>query len=126
MHHRYCRGQAFFVKKEEAVKHSVDSRIMIDAAFFRRMNPNYTRPKVDGSSSAIHYYEMFGDGITSTETSERVHAADLNRDELDVSSLLYCCPTVHGFSFKDKLWCKAYMQRVGHRTNDTYSGVRRC
>ena len=29
----------------EPVKVSVDSRVMLDAAFFRKMNPNYTGPQ---------------------------------------------------------------------------------
>ena len=44
-HHRYCRGKAFYIKNGEAVTVSVDSRVMLDAAFFRKINPNYTRPR---------------------------------------------------------------------------------
>jgi hypothetical protein len=60
MHHRHCCGSAFFINKNEVVKVSVDSRVMLDAAFFREMNPNYARPKVDGSSSAIGSINLLG------------------------------------------------------------------
>lgn len=29
------------------IKQNVDSRIMLDAAFFRHMNPNYGQPKIE-------------------------------------------------------------------------------
>ena len=46
VHHRHCQGKAFYMKDGEAVTVSVDSRIMLDAAFFRKMNPNYVRPQL--------------------------------------------------------------------------------
>jgi hypothetical protein len=49
--HRYCEGQAFFVKEKEKVKRSVSSRVMLGAAFFRQMNPNYAQPKIEQSQS---------------------------------------------------------------------------
>lgn len=32
-YHRHCRGIAFYIKNREVIKLSVDSRIMLDAAF---------------------------------------------------------------------------------------------
>ncbi|ERF75562.1 hypothetical protein EPUS_08974 [Endocarpon pusillum Z07020] len=77
---------------------------MIDASFFREMNPNYARPKVDGSSSAIGCIDFFGGSSTSTDSTEKVRYADLEANELELTDLLVCCPTVPGFSFTDKLW----------------------
>jgi hypothetical protein len=108
MHHRHCCGNAFFIDKDKLVKASVDSRVMIDAAFFREMNPNYARPKVDGSSSAINNIDLFGGSSTSTESTEKVRCADLEANKLELADLLFCCPTVPGFSFTDKLWRKNF------------------
>ena len=44
-YYRYCRGTAFYMKDGEAVTVSIDSRVMLDTAFFRKMNPNYIRPQ---------------------------------------------------------------------------------
>lgn len=45
-HHRYCNGSAFYVRDGQQVEVRIDSRIMVDAAYFRKMNPNYFRPTV--------------------------------------------------------------------------------
>ena len=42
-HHRCCNGSAFYVRDGEQVEVCIDSRIMVDAAYFRKMNPNYFR-----------------------------------------------------------------------------------
>ena len=36
--------KAFYMREGEAITVSVDSRVMLNAALFRKMNPNYTRP----------------------------------------------------------------------------------
>ena len=46
-YHRHCRGTAFYIKDREVIRVSVNSRIMLDAAFFRKMNPSYPRPQPD-------------------------------------------------------------------------------
>ncbi|KAK9342182.1 hypothetical protein V1522DRAFT_440648 [Lipomyces starkeyi] len=46
-HHCHCKGKAFVVQDDVKVKRNIDSRVMIDAAFFRRMKPNYQQPKID-------------------------------------------------------------------------------
>ena len=45
-HHRYCNGSAFYVRDGQQVEVRIDGRIMVDAAYFRKMNPNYFRPTV--------------------------------------------------------------------------------
>ena len=96
MHHRHCRGNVFFVNRYQAVKLSIDSRVIINAAFFREINPDYVRPKVDGSSSAISNIDLFDCSSTSTESTEQVRRADLAQKEVDPADLLFCCPTVPG------------------------------
>lgn len=114
MHHRHYRGSAFFINQNKMVKVLVDSRVILDAAFFREMNPNYARPKVDGSSSAISFFDLF----CGSSTTEKVRCADLESNELELADLLFCCPTVPGFSFADKLWRKNFRGRaLNHGTN---------
>jgi hypothetical protein len=40
-HHCYCNGKAFYKHDGELVEVRIDGRIMVDAAFFQKMNPNY-------------------------------------------------------------------------------------
>ena len=44
-YYRYCRGTAFYIKEGNTITVSVDSRVMLDAAFFRKINLNYIRPQ---------------------------------------------------------------------------------
>jgi hypothetical protein len=41
-----CNGKAFYIREGEPVQVRIDGRIMVDAAFFRKVNPNYFRPTV--------------------------------------------------------------------------------
>ena len=43
-HHVQYRGNAFYIEKGDYVEVPVDSRIMVDVAYFRKVNPNYARP----------------------------------------------------------------------------------
>jgi hypothetical protein len=100
--HRHCQGEAFFMDEGEVVKVSVDSRIMIDAAFFWKMKPNYIRPHtnlVDPESKSpawARFNKMLkGQG--------RVKSNGIEPKEMKENDLLICSPTVLGFSFGDKL-----------------------
>jgi hypothetical protein len=111
-YHRHYYSNAFLINKDKLVKVSVDSRVMINASFFREMNPNYVRLKVDGSSLIIGYIDFFSGLSTSTESIEKVRYADLEVNELELADLLFCCLTVPGFSFTDKLWCKNFREGI--------------
>ena len=45
-YHRYYHGTAFFIKDNAPFQVSVNSRVIIDAIFFRKINPKYARPCV--------------------------------------------------------------------------------
>lgn len=45
VHHRQYRGDAFYMRKEQSIKVSVNSRVMIDAVYFQEINPNYTKSR---------------------------------------------------------------------------------
>lgn len=92
------------------VQKSINSRVMIDAAFFQEINPNSSsRPRVTvpadmewvwGSSGEWHLSSEFSSG----PPSRQVKSIGIEPVELKEDELLICCPTVPGFSFGDKLW----------------------
>ena len=75
-HHHQCRGDAFFMLEDRPFQMSIDSRIMVDAAFFRKMNPNYSRPriiepaKLDLANGAYHF---LGGEDNSTKEVDKNH-----------------------------------------------------
>ncbi|XTI91278.1 hypothetical protein V2W45_1459734 [Cenococcum geophilum] len=101
-HHRYCNGSAFYVRDGQQVEVRIDSRIMVDAAYFRKMNPNYFRPTVLDLDHRFDFSASWDplDHESSDEASSSVVGQAETTDEL----LLICCPTVLGFSLKDKMW----------------------
>ncbi|KAF8847418.1 hypothetical protein BDZ45DRAFT_754927 [Acephala macrosclerotiorum] len=42
--HRQYKGRAFQMKKGKPIEISINGRIMVDAAMFQEVNPNYVRP----------------------------------------------------------------------------------
>lgn len=77
--------------------------LTMKCSFFREMNPNYARLKMDGSSSAIGCIDFFNGSSISTENTEKVRYADLKTNELELADLLFYCLIVSDFSFTDKL-----------------------
>lgn len=87
----------------------IDGRIMVDAAFFREMNPNYSRPKMDTAGEIradplqqmVHPFE--GTVTTWISPHDQITRTSLDPSAMTKDELLACCPTVLAFSFKDKL-----------------------
>lgn len=129
-HHRHCNGKAFYMRDRKQVEVRIDGRIMVDAACFRKMNPNYFRPTVidlDHGFDLSVYLEPFCDASSdeaSSEASSDDTSSEASSDDASIATsfdlegstveqaemtdeyLLICCPTVPGFSLKDKLWGK--------------------
>lgn len=106
-HHRHCRGTAFYMKDGEVITVSVDSRVILDAAFFRKMNPNYTRPQpielIKKKTDSDGWAEMFSE--SSNEGSfDRIKGNGVEPTDIEEKDLLICCPTVPGFGLEHKLW----------------------
>ncbi|KAL5322937.1 hypothetical protein ACEPPN_010917 [Leptodophora sp. 'Broadleaf-Isolate-01'] len=81
---------------------SVDSRVMVDADFFWKMNPNYSRPRADLAGNRIRN----ASGGTPLPLPRPVQSEDVEPAELREDDLLIYCPTVLGFSFGEKLWAE--------------------
>ncbi len=92
-YHVHYRGNAFYIEKGEYVEVPVDSRIMVDMAYFRKINPNYTRPHIDDlarpSSSNISYIFLF-----SNTEAEEVKTNGLNTTTMSEGDLMICSQTV--------------------------------
>ncbi|ORY10820.1 hypothetical protein BCR34DRAFT_588363 [Clohesyomyces aquaticus] len=89
--------------KGKPVGVSVDSWIMIDAAFFWKMNLNYSRLKANDEDDAC-LTSLLSLLYPSQPQPERVRSTGLELADLTEDDLLICCPMVPGFSFSDKLW----------------------
>jgi hypothetical protein len=107
-HHRYCCGKAFFMYEGDAILFPVNSRIMIDAAFFRKQNPNYSRPHITKSVDWAPDWDGFYNLCDlQSEPDDQVQSNGKRPEELKENELLTCCPTVLGFSLSDKIWGKS-------------------
>lgn len=102
-YHRYGRGAVFYMKEREVIKISVDSRIMLDTAFFRKMNPNYIRSQFDELvKKKVDDNDYFENFLESFKDQVKDNGVELTRIEED--DLLICYLIVPGFSLGDKLW----------------------
>jgi hypothetical protein len=117
-HHCHCQGEAFLMHRGEPAKFSIDSRIMIDADFFWKMNPNYSRPRTDlagtrpGNSLSVVYIGGPPPQPPGSPPRDHVKSNDVELDDLTEDDFLVCCPTVLGFSFGDKLWGTSFCSYV--------------
>ncbi|KAI0752423.1 P-loop containing nucleoside triphosphate hydrolase protein [Daedaleopsis nitida] len=106
MHHVAYRGLAFRYKETTHIKHSVNSRIMIDRKTFADTVPNYpTLPRV--------MKNLAGQDIDRHARRARqanAHSEDIR--ELTEDELLLTPPIVYGFSFADKHWLEFIVEHV--------------
>ncbi|KAI9750422.1 MAG: hypothetical protein M4579_006477 [Chaenotheca gracillima] len=99
-------GKAFFMRRGHLVEVFVGGRIMVDAKYFRRINPDYQRSRIyDSGQISVHSYEssaVFGvqEQIPQLRNTGKI-PVDLEEDDM-----LICSPTVLGFSFGQKLWAE--------------------
>jgi hypothetical protein len=130
-HHRHCRGDAFFIQDDRPFQAFVDCRIMVDAAFFHKINPNYSRPRIiepvkQESIDLDHFF--WGTKDDSKTKQDEVTSNGLEPAELKENELVICCPTVPGFSFGDKLWCNIvpFPLDTSYETDLVRSGICCC
>lgn len=96
------------MKEREPIKVSVDSRIILDAAFFMKMNPNYTRPQPDelvkSKTDNDGFFEIFSEP-SSERGLDQIKDNGVEPTKIEEKDLLICCPTIPGFGLGDKMWC---------------------
>lgn len=98
-------GRAFYVEKGQVVEMFIKSRVVIDAAYFREENPNYTRPSIKESNGCRQTGWVIL-GLDEIDEEEPSPAKGDGRHLLEVKGddLLICSPTVPGFSLGDSRW----------------------
>jgi hypothetical protein len=110
--HLQYSGTAFQVVKGAPVAASISSRIIVDAAQFRKINPNYARPSLikaansrwqDSNTVDLNWFD---DGPPPPPRADQAKVNDVDIDMHDEDNLIICSPTVLGYSLNDKLWCK--------------------
>lgn len=107
IHYRQYRGNAFFLERGEVTEIYANSRIMVDAAFFRENSPNYLRPRING----LEEKKALSDGWFAYSIPEpQVKSREL--PELTDGDLLLCSPTVRGWSFGNKQWSESSSCRL--------------
>ncbi|KAL5363223.1 hypothetical protein BJX96DRAFT_177882 [Aspergillus floccosus] len=79
-HHRQYQGHMFVPKDDELIQVHADGRVMIDAASFRRINPNYPRFQDRRPVKLGPYY-------TVLETVDRITGNCVNPDEMEEEDL---------------------------------------
>lgn len=98
--HRQYKGRAFQMKKGKPIEISINGRIMVDAAMFQEVNPNYVRPSIFKSTEGTNPWEIFNDA--QPDESALKKGIDLNN--LSDEDLLLCSPTVLGFTLEEQVW----------------------
>ncbi|KAJ6122759.1 hypothetical protein N7512_005224, partial [Penicillium capsulatum] len=106
-HIQHCNGSAFFMKNGKPIKLKINSLVGVDTAFFRKMQPNYSRPRLhdiwakDGIS--VVDLDIFFRNDREQE-KEKMQEGSVDAYKMGESDLLICCPTVCCFSFKEKMF----------------------
>jgi hypothetical protein len=85
----------------ELIPINVKSRITINAAFFHQNNPGYKKPSIDKPKQSDYFFFF-----KTAEQPGKVEIKGLDPAELDEEGMLICSPTVLGFSYADKMWCR--------------------
>ncbi len=78
---------------------------MVDAAFFRKINPNYSRPRItEAADMEWNDFSLLMFDESKSEPDHQVQSNGKGPADMKENDLLICSPTVYGFSFNDKIW----------------------
>ncbi|KAI0767681.1 hypothetical protein C8Q74DRAFT_1370418 [Fomes fomentarius] len=129
IHHKQYHGPATYSLSgiggsKKAIKYNINSRIMIDRASFRRLNPNYEMPAV---KSEMPNYQLGPDQYgnypptpppipynpnSAVPTFQTRSKIPRETNELTEDELLLTSPIVYGFSLADKTWLEFNIEHV--------------
>ncbi len=101
-HHCHCHSRAFFIKEGKPVRVPVDSRVLINAAFFEEINPNNSRPRVN-EPGQMPWAPLVSSASSNGPSRRQVKSISIEPADLQEDELLICCPTVPGLSLGNKL-----------------------
>jgi hypothetical protein len=97
-------GKAFYIEKEKVVEIFINSRVVVDAAYFREENPNYARPSIKESDEGSGWIYIDLDDVSEKSSSSSAKANGMDPSEVKGDDLLICSPTVPGFSLGNRRW----------------------
>jgi hypothetical protein len=102
------KGKAFYIERGRVVEIFVESRVVVDAAYFREENPNYTRPSIKESNRGPPPPPSSWTFIDLDEIDEEgpspAKGNGMDPSEVKGDDLLICSPTVPGFSLGNSRW----------------------
>jgi hypothetical protein len=78
---------------------------MVDAAIFRKTNPNYPRLEIKKPDTVDFFLELVKQGGSES----RIRGKDIDFSAMKEEDLAICSPTVLGFSLNEKI-CGEYYQ----------------
>jgi hypothetical protein len=87
------------VAGENYVEIPMDSRIMIDISYFRKVDPNYARPAINELARTGRSRSDF---IFPDDNSDKVKSNGFDPTSLSKDDLMICSQTVYGWSFGNK------------------------
>ena len=79
--------------------------MMVDVTFFRKMNPNYSRPKIDANGDLrpdppYEAYDLFDSTSTTVVSAhDQVTGTEIQLSAMTTDERMTCCPTLLAFSF---------------------------
>ncbi|PPR04913.1 hypothetical protein CVT24_007157 [Panaeolus cyanescens] len=130
IHHKQFDGiAAIKIGENKVIRHNVRSRIMIDRATFRRLNPNYVlpfpvHPKTDDPNATTdsrftqQQYDEYGTPLPPPIPGQQVDLVQIQSDEatpdveLTEEDLLLTPTVVFGFSLSDKVWLEFNVEKI--------------
>jgi len=99
------KGKAFYIEKGRVVETFVKSRVVVDAAYFREENPNYTRPSIkESNGGALPGWVILDLDEDDEEGPSTAKGNGMDPSEVKGDDLLICSPTVPGFSLGNSRW----------------------
>ena len=105
VHLREYEGKAFYIEKGRVVQIFIKSRIVVDPAYFREENPNYTRPSIKESNggTSTGWVVIDFDELDERQPSP-AQGGGMDPSEVKGDDLLICSPTFPGFSLGNSRW----------------------
>ncbi|KAJ6112321.1 hypothetical protein N7523_008382 [Penicillium sp. IBT 18751x] len=126
-HIQHCDGSAFFMKNGTAVEVKINGQVGVDAAFFRQMLPNYSRPRLQDNwpkkNDGIAVFDIHALFQRDREREkEGMQEGSIEVQQMGEDDFLISCPTVCCFSFHEKqfLECAVGALREVTWTSETF------
>jgi len=102
------KGNAFYIERRRVIEIFVKSQVVVDAAYFREENPNYTRPSIKESNRGPPLL-LFSWNFIDLDEIDKEGPSPAKGNGIDLlevkgDDLLICSPTVLGFSLSNSRW----------------------